>query len=485
MKKHIITSRQSRRQFIKYGSLAAGAALSGPWLLRGQNLNSQLNIAQIGLGVKGMLDAQWCGTENLVALCDVNQMPMDNLKQYLPNAKTYKDYRELFDKEKSIDAVDIATPDHSHAIIAATAIKLGKHVYCQKPLTHDIAEARLLRDLARQYKVATQMGNQGSASEGLRRGVELVQSGLIGPVHEVYVWTNRPVWPQGLVRPSETDPVPDGFAWDLWLNTAPTRPYKEKWPDAQLAKLSPNVLHFSPNVYHPFNWRGWFDFGTGPLGDMACHTVNWPFRALKLGYPTEIEASSVGMTAEMYGLSSKIRFEFPARENLPPVTLHWLDGGNLPPTEVTKDIMAMFEGRLSPSGCIMVGEKGMVFAPDDGDQDLHTFVKLKDDKDWVYAMRHPAAQAVPQTLARNATDPHEPPDFRQHAEWFAACKSGKHDSAYSNFEIAAYLTEIMLLGCVALRVGKKLEWDSPAMKVKNVPEAAQYIKRDYRAGWKI
>lgn len=208
MNKKVISSGQSRRRFIQYGALAAGgAALTGPYLLRGQNLNSRLNIAQIGLGVKGMSDAQCCFQgENLVALCEVDSNALDRLKQYLPAAKCYKDYRELFDKEKGIDAVDIAVPDHSHAVIAATAIKLGKHVYCQKPLTHDVSEARLLRDLARQYKVATQMGNQGSASDGLRRGVEIVQAGLIGPVRQAYVWTNRPIWPQGLNRPASTGP---------------------------------------------------------------------------------------------------------------------------------------------------------------------------------------------------------------------------------------------------------------------------------------
>src|SRR5271154_6275974 len=227
MNKQIISSRHSRRQFIKYGSLAAGGAvMTGPYLLRGQNLNSRLNIVQIGLGVKGMTDAQWCGTENLVAVCEVNSTPVDYLKQYLPAAKSYKDFRELFDKEKGIDAVDIAVPDHSHTVIAAMAIKLGKHVYCQKPLTHDVSEARLLRDLARQYKVATQMGNQGSASDSLRRSVEIVQAGLIGPVHTAYVWTNRPIWPQGLERPAGSDPVPDYLDWNLWLGTAPERPYK-------------------------------------------------------------------------------------------------------------------------------------------------------------------------------------------------------------------------------------------------------------------
>jgi len=496
MNKQVTFSRHSRRQFIKYGSLAAtGAALTGPYLLRGQNLNSRLNIAQIGLGVKGMSDAQWCGTENLVAVCEVNSTPVDYLKQFIPAIKSYKDFRELFDKEKSIDAVDIAVPDHSHTVIAAMAIKLGKHVYCQKPLTHDIAEARLLRDLARQYKVATQMGNQGSAADSLRRGVEIVQAGLIGPVHHAYVWTNRPIWPQGLERPAGSDPVPANLDWDLWLGTAPARPFKEKWPEAQIAEkikavnFTPENYHnqflrFSPNAYQPFNWRGWFDYGTGPLGDMGCHTINWPFRALKLGYPTEVEATSSGLKPEMFPDSSRIHFEFPARESLPAVTFHWLDGGNTPPPEVTADITAEFGG-ISPSGCIMAGEKGVVFSPDDGDNELRVFVKLKDDKQWQAAPRHPAVQAIPETLPRNAFDNKEPPDFRHHQEWFEACKSGKHETPYSNFEIATFLTEIILLGCVALRAGKKLEWDGPGMKATNAPDAARFLKRDYRAPWKI
>jgi predicted dehydrogenase len=489
MNKTVISSRHSRRQFIKYGSLAVGgAALTGPYLLRGQNLNSQLNIAQIGCSGKGGSDAQWCAsTENLVALCDVNSDATDAinaaLSQSRPAAKVYKDFRELFDKDKDFDAMDIAVPDHSHAIIAATAMKLGKHVYCQKPLTHDVYEARLLRDLARQYKVATQMGNQGSASDGLRRGVEIVQAGLIGPVHQAYVWTNRPIWPQGFDRPAGSDPVPSNLDWDLWLGTAPARPFKEFWPDAQAADMA-QLLRYSQKLYQPFNWRGWIDFGTGALGDMACHTVNWPFRALKLGYPTEIEATSSGMKSEMYPVSSRIRFEFPARNGLPPVTLYWADGGNTPPAEVTEPITSVFGG-ISHSGCIMVGDKGMVFSPDDGDQELRVFVKLKDDKEIMAAPKSAAVNAIPETIPRNAFDNTAPPDLRHHQEWIAACKSGKHDTAYSNFEIAAYLTEIMLLGCVALRAGQKIEWDGPGMKATNDPGASRFIKREYRAGWKI
>jgi predicted dehydrogenase len=482
MNKQVTLSRASRRQFIKYGSMAAGAAvLTGPYPVRAQNLNSKLNLAQIGCNGKGGSDGHWCasGGAAVIALCDVNSTDSAGMQRYLlqkfgTESKTYVDYRELLEKEKSIDAVDIATPDHMHAAIAAAAIKLGKHVYCQKPLTHDVFEARTLRDLARQYKVATQMGNQGSASDSLRRAVEVMHAGLIGPVHVAYVWTNRPIWPQGLDRPPGTDPVPADLDWNLWLGTAPERPFKSTWPGDETGRRG--------HVYQPFTWRGWLDFGTGALGDMACHTVNWPFRSLKLGYPTEIEASSSGITAEMYPTSSNIRFEFPAREGLPPVTLHWADGGNKPPAEVTADIEALM-GKVSNSGCIMIGENGTIFSPDDGDQDLRAFVKLKDDKELIGLANHPAAKGIPESLPLNAF--RGPPDARQHREWLQACKDGKFEVPYSNFDIAAYLTEIMLLGCVALRVGKKLEWDGPAMKAKNAPEAAGIIKREYRKGWAI
>jgi predicted dehydrogenase len=334
----------------------------------------------------------------------------------------------------------------------------------------------MLRDLAKEYKVATQMGNQGSASDSLRRAVEVVQAGLIGPVRNAYVWTNRPVWLQGKDRPPGSDPVPANLDWDLWLGTAPWRPYKETWPDAPADAGGRRPR----GIYQPFSWRGWQDFGTGALGDMACHTVNWPFRALNLGYPTEIEAESSGMNKEMYPAKSKIRFEFPAREGQPPVTLWWHDGGNVPPPDVTADIVAM-QNKVSASGCLLVGEKGQVFSPDDGDQDLRFFVKLKDDKELMRGSDHGAVKAIPQTLPRNAFQ--GSPDQRQHLEWIAACKGGK--PGYSNFDIAAYLTEIILLGCVALRAGKKLEWDGPKMKAKNAPEAAQFVRRQYRKGWEL
>jgi predicted dehydrogenase len=469
----------NRRQFIYYTALAAGATALTGHAARARRVspNEKLNIAVIGCGGKGGSDLRCCSGENIVALCDVAESDaVARAKENFPKAKFYKDFRELLEKEKTLDAVDIATPDHMHAVIASMAIKMGRHVYCQKPLTHDVYEARTLRDLARKHKVATQMGNQGSASDGLRRAVEVVQAGLIGPVRQAYVWTNRPIWPQGLDRPEGSDPVPAGLDWDLWLGTAPWRPFKASWPDAPAS----GERRRQRGVYQPFSWRGWQDFGTGALGDMACHTVNWPFRALNLGYPTEIEAGCPGMNKEMYPKNSNIRFEFPAREGQPPVTLHWSDGGNKPPKEVTADIVAM-QDEVSGSGCLMIGDKGQIFSPADGDQDLTFFVKLKDEKELKRGLDHEAVKAIPQTLERNAFE--GAPDQRQHSEWIAACKGGK--PGYSNFDIAAYLTEIILLGCVALRAGQKLEWDGPKMRAKNTAAAAQFVKREYRKGWTI
>jgi predicted dehydrogenase len=483
MNKQITISRSTRRQFIKYGTMAAGAVvLSGPYPVRGQNLNSKLNLGQIGCGGKGQSDGYICASagENIMALCDTHSTAAADMKKVFHDranleCTVYKDYREMLDKEKNLDAVDVAVPDHMHAVIAATAIKMGKHVYCQKPLTHDVFEARAIRNLAKEHNVATQMGNQGSASDSLRRAVEVMHAGIIGPVHQAYVWTNRPIWPQGQKRPPGSDPVPDTLDWDLWLGTAPERPFLNLWAK----EIQTN---FGRNVYQPRSWRGWHDFGTGALGDMACHTVNWPFRSLKLGYPTEIEASPSSAGEEMYPANSNIRFEFPAREGMPAVTLHWSDGGNKPPMEVTSDVEAAF-GRISPSGCIMIGENGTIFSPDDGDQDLRTYLKLKGDQEMMGLDKHPAAKNIPQSIARNAQT--GSPDERQHKEWLQACKDGKHDVPYSNFDIAAYLTEIILLGCVGLRVGKKLEWDGPGMRATNAPEAAAIVKREYRKNWAI
>ena len=492
--KHSSDLRWTRRDFLKATSLATGAVAFGvPTLLRGANLNSKLNIACIGAMGKGQSDTDHCAGENIVALCDVDAARcVEQLKKY-PTAKFFQDYRKLLDElGKGIDAVTVSTPDHFHAIAASAAMRLGKHVYCQKPLVQTIYEARYLRDLAHKTGVVTQMGNQGSAADGLRRAVECIQSGLIGQVREVHVWTNRPVWPQGLDRPDSSDPVPTTLDWDIWTGPAAARPYKN-------------------GTYHPFNWRGWQDFGTGALGDMACHTVNMPFRALRLGYPTEIEAEAFGgMNRETYPIGSKIRFQFPARKTeiaaskktlfhrhdtveQAPVTLYWYDGGqrdaqapnghdfsNKPPRDLTADIEEML-GEIPKSACLIVGDQGKIFSPDDYGEQF--FVKLTGEKKYVHYKKHAPTIAVPESIARN---PHQGDnDHRHHLEWIAAIKAGKPQDCYSRFAVGAQLTEIMLLGCVALRVGKKIDWDGPNMRARNCPEAAPFIKRDNRAGWTL
>ncbi|MHB8521120.1 MAG: Gfo/Idh/MocA family protein [Limisphaerales bacterium] len=457
----------SRRRFIRYSSLALGAtALSGPYLLRGQNLNSKLNIAQIGAGGKGSSDTDCCSGENIVALCDVDQNTLNDRLKVYPKAKAYRDYRKMLDEiGKSLDAVIVSTPDNHHACAAVMAMKMRKHVYVQKPLTCSVYEARLLRKAAKDYKVITQMGNQGSSESGLRRAVEVIQAGAIGPVHQIHVWSNRPIWPQGIDRPAGEDAVPESLDWDQWIGPAPMRPFKAK-------------------VYHPFAWRGWQDFGTGALGDMACHTCNMPFRAAKLGYPTEIEAESTGINKETYPLSSKIRFRFPEREGLPPIDFWWYDGApkdakTLRPTpDLTKEIVEM-QGELPGSGCLLIGDKGKLFSPDD--YGAQFYIKLNDDKEYVSGQKHEALKNIPETLPRNTLHPDT--DRRHHLEWIEAIKGGP--APYSNFAIAAYLTEIILLGDVALRVGEKLEWDGPKMKATNTPKAAQYVRRQFRKGWHL
>ena len=466
-----IPSPISRRRFIKYSSLAGAAAFAAPYIMRAQDQspNNKLNIGVIGAGGKGSSDTDSCAGENIVALCDVDQNTLNKRGEKYPSAKLFKDYRKMLEEMKNLDAVIVATPDHIHAPASIMAMKMGKHVFCQKPLTHSVYEARTMRETAKKYKVATQMGNQGSAESGLRRAVEAIQGGVIGDVRQLYVWSNRPIWPQGIDRPPGSDPVPESLDWDLWLGPAPERPYKA-------------------DTYHAFKWRGWQDFGTGALGDMACHTVNMPFRALKMGYPTSIEAKSSGINKETYPKSSEIRFEFPAREGMPPLTFTWFDGGWKPNDDVLRHVNAHYaeqkdkDGnprKVPGSGCLLVGSKGQLFSPDDyGSQFLLQFdsegfkpARSKvEDKD----VEHEAVRDIAKTVPRS------PGHYK---EWLDACKGGV--PAYSNFDVAAYLTEIILLGCVALQTGKKLDWDGPNLKAKNAPEAAKYVKREYRKGWTL
>jgi hypothetical protein len=464
----------SRRQFLRYTTLAAGAsALYAPYVGRVLGANERLNVACIGVGGKGGsdTDSAYGMGGNIVGLCDVDDNTLRGKDKRLReratkenrtyDAKSYKDFRKMLTElEKSIDAVTISTPDHCHGVAAIMAMKMGKHVYCQKPLTQNVWEAREMRRLAKEKNLATQMGNQGSGESGLRRAVEVIQAGAIGKPRELHVWSNRPIWPQGLDRPAGEDPVPPTLDWDLWLGPAAFRPYKK-------------------DVYHAFAWRGWFDFGTGALGDMACHTVNMPFRALKLGYPTVVELEMASrFYPETFPKTSRIRFEFPERDGLPPLKFWWYDGNPgdalkplRPEPDLVKEIIGS-RGKLPGSGCLVVGEKGKIFSPDDYGSQF--YVMMKDEQDYKSGRDHEACKEVPQTIPRSPG--HD-------KEWFDMIKGGA--PAYSNFDIAAYLTEIILLGCIALRVGegRRMEWDGPNMKSPNIPDAAQFVKRNNRPGW--
>lgn len=470
--------RSDRREFLKDTTLAGVGfwVAGGVALAESKSANEKLSFACIGVGGKGDSDSSHVGRlGNVVAICDIEDESLDQKARAFPKAKRYNDFRKMFDEmSKEIDAVTVSTPDHTHAIASITAMKLGKHVYCQKPLTHSVYEARLMRETAERHKVATQMGNQGTASNGLRRGVEIIRAGAIGPVHEVHVWTDRPAryWVQGTdaifkvatartaalaalhgKTPSNLQgpAVPKHVHWDLFLGPAPARPYDP--------------------IYHPFSWRGWWDFGTGALGDMACHTTNLPFMALKLGYPTTVEAESGEINPETYPNWARITFQFPAREEMPPVKLVWYEGSNkgkrvLPPERLTKG------QRMSDSGSLMVGEKGILFSPNDYGQ-RYSLLPQKDFEGY----KGPA-----ETLPRNSNGNRDV-DLGQKAEWVAAIRGGP--PAMSNFNYAALLTETILLGNVAMRLGKKLEWDGPNMRVTNSSEAEQYIKPHFREGWKL
>jgi hypothetical protein len=478
-----------RREVLRSGAATVAATIAFPYIITAQvrGANDKIRVACIGTAGKGDSDTQQLAAigAEIVALCDVDETNLNRKSQSIPGAKLFRDYRKmLVDMEKSIDAVTISIPDHQHGLAAATAMKMGKHVYCQKPLTQTVYEARLLRQLAKETKVATQMGNQGSAGPGLRRAVEVMHAGLIGAPKELHVWSNRPIWPQGIARPEGEDPVPATLDWDMWLGCAPVRPYKQ-------------------GAYHSFNWRGWTDFGTGALGDMACHTVNMPFRALKLGFPNVVECEATSeLFPETYPKTSRIRFEFPEREGWPAMKFWWYDGA--PPSrgggrggagggggagaqaapfrpneEITKDIIAM-RGSLPASGALIVGEKGQVFSPDDEGQQF--YIKLTGEDRFMGGDNHEAARVIPETLPRL---PRGDTDTQMKEEWFKMIRDGT--LCYSNFDIAAYLTEIILLGCIALRVGvgKRMEWDGPNMKSLNLPEAAKFVSRERRKGWEL
>ncbi|MCC6797527.1 MAG: Gfo/Idh/MocA family oxidoreductase [Candidatus Hydrogenedentes bacterium] len=425
------------------GALAAGTASAAE--PRRIAPNERLNIAGIGVGGQGGRDIDHFSAlgENIVALCDVDDAHAAKTFEHYPNAKKYRDFRVMLEQQKDIDAVVIGTPDHLHAVVAMTAIQMGKHVYCEKPLTHSIYEARVLAKAARDAKVATQMGNQGQASDESRVLAELIWDGAIGNVREIHGWCNRnpSISPRGMARPQGESPAPSTLDWDLWLGPAPHRPYVE-------------------GAYLPFIWRGWWDFGTGVLGDIGCHNFSAIFKALKLGHPTSVEATSTAaqsppeVNAESAPIASIVRYEFPVEGDRPAVSLTWWDGGLMPPRPEELEPDKKFGGG---DGMLYIGDKGKI-------------------------LNH---ELIPETRKKEyGAPPKKLPRSPGHGiEWVNACKGG--EPAGANFDFAGPLTEVVLLGNIAIRTQKKLLWDGPNMTITNVPEANQYINSPYREGWTL
>ena len=455
---HDVCTRVSRRTFFTAGGAAAiGFTIVPRHVLGGPRYvapSERVSIAGIGVGAMGGSDIATLSKlgANVVALCDVDEIRAAPTFHSQPRAKRYKDFLEMLDKEsKSIDAVTVGTPDHVHAVAAMAAIRAGKHVYCQKPLTHTLLECRELTKAARAAGVATQMGNQGHATEGARLTNEWIQAGVIGDVREVHAWSDRAgaMWKQGIGRPTDTPPVPATLDWNRWLGPAPERPYNP--------------------AYAPHVWRGWRDFGTGALGDMGCHIIDHPVWALKLSAPSHVEArvtldgsllANGQPNFESYPIASIIYYDFPARGDSPAVRITWYDGGLMPagPSEFAAG------QRLPDNGVLYVGSKGQMYHGSHGGlpQLLPTAL-------------HEQAATVAKTMKRSPG---------HYEEWIAACKGGPQP--VSNFDYAGPMTEIVLLGVLALRApGRRLEWDSTQQKVKNAPELNQFVHTEYRKGWNL
>lgn len=450
-----------RRDFMKTAAgFAAVSTLPHGFFIgaKGKSPNEKLNIAGVGIGGMGKNNIKKCEDENIVALCDVDQAYAGPVFEKYPKAKRYVDYREMLDKQKDIDAVIIATPDHTHAVIGMACIKAGKHVYIQKPLAHNVNEARALTEAAREHKVMTQMGNQGRSGDGTRMVCEWLWSGAIGNVTEVHAWTNRPVWPQGVEvdRPKDTPPVPPTLDWDRWLGPAPFRPYHP--------------------AYLPNSWRAWWDFGTGSLGDLGCHLLDSVFWGLKLKYPVNVEGcistywedfwKYTEPKNEMFPRSSIVRYKFPAREGMPELKLNWYDGGLMPPRPDELE-----EGRKmgdDDGGVLFIGDKGKLMCGCYGK----------------------SPRLIPETAMKEFKQPEQtipriPGGEGGHEkDWIRACKDGKPSS--SNFDYSGPMSEMVLMGNLAVRFpNQRLLWDGEKMEVTNHKDANAFVRTPYREGWTL
>ncbi|MCF8227356.1 MAG: Gfo/Idh/MocA family oxidoreductase [Bacteroidales bacterium] len=486
----------SRRRFIGNVAVAAAGATILPNVVLGgfgkPSPNDRLNIAAVGVGGVGATNVKNCGMENIVALCDVDWAYANETFEQFPNAKKYKDYRRMFDEMgKEIDAVIIATPDHTHAIVASEAMKMGKHVYLQKPLTHSVYESRYLTELAAQSKIATQMGNQGNSGEGIRQICEWIWDDAIGDVTEAHAWTNRPIWPQGLERPTETPSLPPTLAWDLFIGPAPWRPYHP--------------------AYTPWNWRAWWDFGTGALGDMGCHIFDPVYKALRLRQPDYFFGSSSQVNTESAPIASTVHYEFPDRGKykkvkILPVKVSWYDGGLKPPRPAElKDGEPM--GDWS-GGCLFVGTKGKLICGAYGrDPKL-----LPEELDKEYKRPEPSLRRIDNAMQGG----HE-------LDWIRACKESPENrtECSSYFGYSGPMNEVVVMGNLAIRLQdlkRRLKWDGKNMAITNIdpedeirvvttdkftvikghphfdtqyatikakPAAEEYIKHSYREGWSL
>lgn len=483
----------SRRRFIRSTiGTVAGISILPSHVIAGlghKAPSDKLNIAGIGVGGKGYKNLKQMETENIVALCDVDwKYANRNSFREWPIAPKYKDFREMFEKQNDIDAVMIATPDHTHALPALMAMRKGIHVFLQKPLTHTVYESRVLTETARKYEVATQMGNQGNSGEGIRQICEWIWAGKIGDITKVDAWTNRPIWPQGLERPKKEMRIPKTLDWDLFIGPAPIRPYNE--------------------IYHPWNWRGWWDFGTGALGDMACHILDPVFKALKLKYPESVQGTSSPINNQSAPNAEMVVYEFPSRDNLPkvampPVKVSWYDGGLMPPRpDELKDGQIMGD---KSGGCIFHGTKGKLMCGTYGENPT-----LLPTSEMSYF-------EAPQKTIRRVTN-----GIKGHEQdWIRACKESPKNrlEASSNFDYAGPLNEMVVMGVLAVRLQslkRKLIWDGPNMQFSNIGSkdeirvlmkdefeiingdprfnkdfttlpakqmAEQWIRHDYRSGW--
>ena len=462
----------SRREFLKNSSLVTAGFFIVPRHVLGRGFvapSDKLNIAGIGVGGKGGSDLAAfvkSPNANVVALCDVDDRQAVKSRASFPNAKYYKDFREMLEKErKNIDAVSVSTPDHTHAVAALAAMQLGKHVYVQKPLTHDIYEARMLTKAAKKYKVVTQMGNQGASGAGVRTTLEWYNAGLIGEAVDIWCWTNRPIWPQGFGKPTSADPIPAELDWRLWLG--------------------PNDYEEYHKEYVPFNWRGYHSFGTGALGDMGCHIIDPAFKTVGLGYPSEVECSVVNLYEKMgtasyhpesFPAASTLKLKFPGKDGKKDVLLHWMDGGIMPerPEELSPEEKMGDNG----GGAIIVGTKGKMMCSTYGNNPQLLPTSRTNEN------------ILPETIAR-VPEGH-------YVQWVNACIAGYGKKELSSsFDYAGPLTETILMGNLALRawnvkddkgvfIGrKKLLWDAENMKITNFEEANQYVKREYKNNYSL